>query len=54
MQTNRDQLPDDIVAVFARQSCNFGFVSHLFTPEIKMAGGEPKFMLSCCLDKVQS
>ena len=40
VQTNRDQLTDDIVAVFARQSCNFGFVSHLFTQEIKMAGGK--------------
>ena len=33
--TNRDQLPDDIVAIFAKQNCNFGFVSHLFSSELK-------------------
>ena len=41
LQNNRDTLPDDVVAVFSKQNCNFGFVSHLFVQENKpMAGGE--------------
>ena len=35
MLNNRDLLPDDIVCVFSKQNCNFGFVSHLFAQEIK-------------------
>ena len=40
VQTNLDQLSDDIVGVFAKQSCNFGFVSHLFAHEVKAASGK--------------
>ena len=40
VRSNLDQLSDDIVCVFARQSCNFGFVSHLFTQEVKMTSSK--------------
>merc|ERR550525_533820 len=33
--TNRDVIPDDLVSIFHKQSCNFGFVTHLFGTEIK-------------------
>lgn len=36
---NRDHLPDDIVAVFHKQNCAFGFASHLFSTELKVLGG---------------
>lgn len=35
LDTNRDVIPDDVVSVFGRESCNFGFASHLFGNEIK-------------------
>ncbi|KAK3104216.1 hypothetical protein FSP39_025375, partial [Pinctada imbricata] len=35
MHSNMDVIPDDIVAVFSKQNCNFGFVSHLFSQELK-------------------
>ncbi|GAB6022561.1 Myosin 10A, isoform D, variant 2 [Chamberlinius hualienensis] len=35
METNQDTFPDDIVAVFHKHSCNFGFATHLFGSEIK-------------------
>ncbi|XP_074602506.1 unconventional myosin-IXb-like dachs isoform X2 [Brevipalpus obovatus] len=35
LDTNRDTMPDDIVAVFHKSSCTFGFVSHLFGLELK-------------------
>ena len=28
-------IPDDLVSIFHKQSCNFGFVTHLFGTEIK-------------------
>lgn len=41
LQNNQDTLPDDVVSVFSKQNCNFGFVSHLFAQENKpVAGGE--------------
>ena len=38
LDTNRDVIPDDLVAVFGRDVCNFGFVSHLFGNELKIMG----------------
>lgn len=35
LDTNRDVVPDDAVAVFHKSSCNFGFASHLFGSELK-------------------
>lgn len=35
LETNSDIIPDDIVAVFHKSACHFGFVSHLFGLELK-------------------
>ena len=35
LETNRDVIPDDIVSVFARDNCQFGFATHLFGNELK-------------------
>ena len=35
LDTNRDVIPDDLVSVFHKQSCKFGFATHLFGTEIK-------------------
>ena len=34
-ETNRDVIPDDLVSIFHKTSCNFGFATHLFGTEIK-------------------
>ena len=34
-ETNRDVIPDDLVAIFHKQSCSFGFATHLFGTELK-------------------
>ena len=33
--TNRDVLPDDLITVFGKESCQFGFASHLFATELR-------------------
>ncbi|GLH14979.1 Myosin-VIIa [Gryllus bimaculatus] len=35
LDTNKDVVPDDLVAVFHKHSCNFGFATHLFGTELK-------------------
>ncbi|XKL63274.1 hypothetical protein PGB90_005638 [Kerria lacca] len=35
LETNKDVVPDDLVCVFHKQTCNFGFVNHLFGSELK-------------------
>lgn len=35
LETNSDIMPDDIVSVFHKSTCTFGFVSHLFGMELK-------------------
>lgn len=35
LDTNKDVVPDDLVAVFYKHSCNFGFATHLFGSELK-------------------
>ncbi|XP_063858660.1 unconventional myosin-IXb-like isoform X1 [Scylla paramamosain] len=35
LDTNRDIISDDLVCVFHKQSCNFGFATHLFGSELK-------------------
>ena len=35
LETNRDVVPDDIVSVFHKSTCNFGFATHLFGSELK-------------------
>lgn len=36
---NRDRLTTDLIKVFDRRSCNFGFVSYLFSPDLKRIEG---------------
>lgn len=33
--TNKDVVPDDLVAVFYKHTCSFGFATHLFGSELK-------------------
>lgn len=35
LETNRDVISDDIISVFARENCQFGFATHLFGNELK-------------------
>ncbi|XP_063587287.1 unconventional myosin-IXb-like [Penaeus indicus] len=35
LDTNKDIISDDLVCVFHKQSCNFGFATHLFGSELK-------------------
>jgi dachs protein len=35
LETNRDIIPDDLVSVFYKHTCNFGFATHLFGSELK-------------------
>ncbi|XP_064477928.1 myosin-I heavy chain-like [Ornithodoros turicata] len=35
LETNRDVVPDDIVSVFHKTTCTFGFATHLFGSELK-------------------
>ncbi|XP_077867998.1 unconventional myosin-X-like [Saccoglossus kowalevskii] len=45
VERNRDIVGDDIINIFQRQNCNFGFATHLFTSELKEQnknGGIPK------------
>nr|CAD7570524.1 unnamed protein product [Timema californicum] len=35
LDTNKDVVPDDLVAVFHKHMCNFGFATHLFGSELK-------------------
>ncbi|XP_057331572.1 unconventional myosin-IXb isoform X3 [Microplitis mediator] len=35
LDTNKDIVPDDLVAVFYKHTCNFGFATHLFGSELK-------------------
>ncbi|ODM93382.1 Unconventional myosin-Va [Orchesella cincta] len=38
LDTNRDVVADDLVAVFHKHRCSFGFASHLFSSELKILG----------------
>eukprot|EP00117_Sycon_ciliatum_P009236 scpid7962/ scgid5016/ Unconventional myosin-XV; Unconventional myosin-15 len=38
LEVNKDTIADDVVTIFQVPNCNFGFVSHLFSAETKMAG----------------
>ena len=33
--TNRDVIPDDLITVFGKENCQFGFASHLFATELR-------------------
>ena len=35
LETNRDVISDDIISVFGRDQCQFGFATHLFGNELK-------------------
>uniref|UniRef100_A0A8D8VKQ4 Myosin-I heavy chain n=1 Tax=Cacopsylla melanoneura TaxID=428564 RepID=A0A8D8VKQ4_9HEMI len=35
LETNKDVVPDDLVSVFHKQTCMFGFATHLFGSELK-------------------
>ncbi|XP_066293064.1 myosin-I heavy chain-like isoform X2 [Branchiostoma lanceolatum] len=39
LHTNNDAVPDDIICIFSRNNCNFGFVTHLYSNELKVQGG---------------
>ena len=39
LDCNRECRPDDLVSVFAKPSCSFGFCSHLFATELKILQG---------------
>ncbi|XP_033108068.1 myosin-I heavy chain-like isoform X3 [Anneissia japonica] len=42
LEGNRDVLSDDIVSVFHKKACNFGFATHLFCHELQaLEGGSP-------------
>merc|ERR1719458_1177228 len=41
LETNRDVISDDIISVFGREHCQFGFVSHLFGNELKSLTNGP-------------
>lgn len=40
LHSNRDSIADDIICVFSRQNCNFGFATHLFTNDLKPQQGQ--------------
>lgn len=40
LSINRDSITDDIICVFSRQNCNFGFATHLFTNDLKPQQGQ--------------
>lgn len=40
LNINRDSINDDIICVFSRQNCNFGFATHLFTNDLKPQQGQ--------------
>ncbi|KAK2140441.1 hypothetical protein LSH36_1352g00024 [Paralvinella palmiformis] len=45
MEKNKQMISDDIVWLFSRSNCSFGFVTHLFTQELKQMqdnGSAPK------------
>ena len=35
LSTNRDVIPDDLITVFGKENCQFGFASHLFATELR-------------------
>lgn len=39
LDANRDIITDDLVAIFCKQNCNFGFASHLFGSELRILYG---------------
>ncbi|ESO94837.1 hypothetical protein LOTGIDRAFT_215365 [Lottia gigantea] len=59
-ETNQDQLSDDVIAMFSKRSCNFGFASHLFSSELKqisskskgITGSKYRTMPSCHQDEI--
>ncbi|XP_071796950.1 uncharacterized protein [Asterias amurensis] len=43
VKTNRDVINDDVISIFQKHSCNFGFAGYLFAPELKaLQGKSPK------------
>ncbi|XP_070580651.1 unconventional myosin-X-like isoform X2 [Ptychodera flava] len=38
---NRDLMADDIMSIFQKQNCNFGFATHLFLNDLKGQGSSP-------------
>lgn len=39
LHVNRDQVPDDVLSMFSKHSCNFGFITHLFSHELRAIAG---------------
>ncbi|XP_071494240.1 unconventional myosin-X-like [Diadema antillarum] len=39
LERSRDVISDDVVAIFRRKGCNFGFATHLFAQELKLVQG---------------
>ena len=42
LDTNRDTMSDDLVSVFHKTSCTAGFVSHLFSVELRHQASEDR------------
>ncbi|XP_048575754.1 unconventional myosin-IXb isoform X2 [Nematostella vectensis] len=40
LDKNRDTIPDDIICVFSRQNCSFGFATHLFMSDLRTTQGQ--------------
>ena len=40
VKTNRDVINDDVISIFQKHSCNFGFAGYLFAPELKALQGK--------------
>ncbi|XP_072030082.1 LOW QUALITY PROTEIN: myosin-I heavy chain-like [Amphiura filiformis] len=46
LDANSDVISDDVITIFQKRSCNFGFTTHLFSQELKtLQGGSPKGLL---------
>ncbi|XP_041473647.1 unconventional myosin-X-like [Lytechinus variegatus] len=39
LKRSRDVISDDVLTIFRRKGCNFGFASYLFAPELKLLQG---------------
>ena len=47
LETNRDVIPDDLISVFSKENCQFGFASHLFSNELRSLANSSKPRGAC-------
>lgn len=43
VSTNRNRLASDLVSIFNKNTCNFGFVSYLFTSDVDACAADANF-----------